>query len=132
AAAPSQLCADASRLTQVIDNLLSNAVKFTPDGGDVFVAVTSSGDTTRLEVRDTGVGIPDDEAARLFERFYRASTARNIQGPVLGLSISKSIVEAHGGTISFQSSVGVGTTFTVALPLTDAAAVDDPAEEVAT
>jgi signal transduction histidine kinase len=125
--AGSPLWADASRLTQVIDNLLSNAVKFTPEGGEVFVAIATSGDSTRLEVRDTGVGIPEDEADRLFERFFRASTAQNIQGTGLGLSISKTIVEAHGGTISFRSSVGVGTTFTVDLPLTEPA---DSAEKV--
>jgi signal transduction histidine kinase len=130
---PSAACpiwADASRLAQVVDNLLSNAVKFTPEGGDVFVAVARSGPTTHLEVRDTGVGIPDDEAPRLFERFFRASTAQNIQGTGLGLSIAKTIVEAHGGTISFHSSVGVGTTFTVDLPLTDPAAVGDSAKDV--
>ena len=131
--APLQLWADRSRLAQVVDNLLSNGVKFTPEGGDVFVTVSSSGDTTRLEVRDTGVGIPEDDAKRLFERFFRASTAHNIQGTGLGLSITKTIVEAHGGTISFQSSVGVGTTFTVDLPLVlEPAAVSDSAEEVST
>jgi signal transduction histidine kinase len=111
----SRLCADASRLTQVVDNLLSNAVKFTPAGGDVFVTVA----TTQLEVRDTGVGIPEGEAQRMFERFFRASTAQHIQGTGLGLSIAKAIVEAHGGTISFRSSEGAGTTFTVDLPLTE-------------
>jgi signal transduction histidine kinase len=117
----------------VVDNLLSNAVKFTPEGGDVFVTVAASGDTTRLEVRDTGVGIPEDEAERLFERFFRASTAQNIQGTGLGLSITKVIVEAHEGTISFHSTVGVGTTFTVDLPLlTEPAAVSDSAKEVGT
>jgi signal transduction histidine kinase len=118
ATAASELCGDASRLTQVVDNLLSNAIKFTPEEGDVFVTVAASGDSTHLEVRDTGVGIPDDEASRLFERFFRASTARNIQGTGLGLSITKTIVEAHGGTISFHSRVGAGTTFEVDLPLT--------------
>jgi signal transduction histidine kinase len=108
----SELCADGSRLTQVVDNLLSNAVKFTPDGGDVFVTV----DATHLEVRDTGVGIPEEDIPRMFERFFRASTAQNVQGTGLGLSISKTIVEAHGGTISFNSTVGVGTTFIVDLP----------------
>src|SRR5262249_7109836 len=122
----------ASRLTQVIDNLLSNAVKFTPEDGDVRVTVAASGDTARIEVTDTGVGIPEDEAQRLFERFFRASTARNIQGTGRGLSITKTIVAAHGGTISFHSRVGDGTTFTVELPLTEPAAVDDPAEEVTT
>ena len=129
----SQLWADRSRLAQVVDNVLSNAVKFTPEGGDVSVAVSTSGETTRFEVRDTGVGIPEDEAGRLFERFFRASTAQNIQGTGLGLSITKSIVEAHGGTISVQSSVGVGTTVTVDLPLVrEPAAVNESAEEVST
>jgi hypothetical protein len=126
------LCADDSRLTQVVDNLLSNAVKFTPEEGDVFVAVVTTDETAHLEVRDTGVGIPEDEAQRLFERFFRASTAQNIQGTGLGLSIAKAIVEAHDGTIAFQSSVGVGTTFTVDLPVTEPAALDDPAEKITT
>ena len=125
------LWADASRLAQVIDNLLSNGVKFTPEGGEVFVAVGTLGETVRLEVRDTGVGIPEDEAGRLFERFFRASTAQNIQGTGLGLAITKEIVEAHDGTISVRSTVGVGTTVTVDLPLgTAPAAVSDSAEEV--
>ena len=128
----SPLWADPSRLTQVVDNLLSNAVKFTPNGGDVFVTVETSGDTTQLQVRDTGVGIPEEEAGRLFERFFRASTAQNIQGTGLGLSITKTIVEAHGGAISFQSSVGAGTTFTIDLPATEPAAVGESAEEVPT
>jgi hypothetical protein len=127
----SQLWADASRITQVVDNLLSNAVKFTPEGGDVFVTVATSGEMTHLEVKDTGVGIPADEATRLFERFFRASTAQNIQGTGLGLSIAKAIVEAHDGTIAFHSAVGVGTTFSVDLPLgTEPAADDDSTEEV--
>jgi signal transduction histidine kinase len=119
ATARAPLSADASRLTQVVDNLLSNAVKFTPRDGDVFVTVATAADAAQVEVRDTGVGIPEDEAPRLFERFFRASTAQNIQGTGLGLSISKAIVEAHGGTISFHSGVGAGTTFTVDLPLTE-------------
>jgi signal transduction histidine kinase len=133
-AGSASLWADASRLTQVIDNLLSNAIKFTPEGGDVFVAVSASDDATRLEVRDTGVGIPEEEVSRLFERFFRASTAQNIQGTGLGLSIAKTIVEAHGGTISFDSKVGAGTTFTINLPLTppQPAAVGGSAAEVTT
>jgi signal transduction histidine kinase len=126
----SQLCADGSRLAQVVDNLLSNAVKFTPEGGDVFVTLATSDETAQLEVRDTGVGIPEDEVKRLFERFFRASTAQNIQGTGLGLSITKAIVEAHGGTISVRSTVGAGTTLTVDLPLvTESAAVNNSAQE---
>ncbi len=131
--ASAPLWADPSRLAQVVDNLLSNAVKFTPEGGDVFVTVGTSSEMMHLEVRDTGVGIPEEEARRLFERFFRASTAQHIQGTGLGLSIVKSIVEAHDGTISVDSTVGVGTTVTVDLPLqTEPAAVKSPAEEVTT
>jgi signal transduction histidine kinase len=108
---------DPARLEQVVDNLLSNAVKFTPSGGDVYVTLSTSGERAQLEVRDTGVGIPEDEAGRLFERFFRASTAKTVQGTGLGLSIVKSIVEAHGGTISVSSEVGEGTTIVVDLPL---------------
>jgi signal transduction histidine kinase len=115
-----ELWADPSRLAQVVDNLLSNGVKFTPEGGDVFVSVGAHDGTARLDVRDTGVGIPKDEAQRLFERFFRASTAQNIQGTGLGLSITKEIVEAHEGRISVRSTVGVGTTVRVELPLVTA------------
>jgi signal transduction histidine kinase len=128
-----QLWADPSRLAQVVDNLLSNAVKFTPAGGDVFITVATSDETTHIEVRDTGVGIPENEVQRLFERFFRASTARNVQGTGLGLSITKSIVDAHGGTISVQSRAGVGSRVTVHLPLVrELAAVNDSAAEVTT
>jgi signal transduction histidine kinase len=127
-----RLYADSARLAQVLDNLLSNAVKFTPAGGSVFVTVSASDETTHLEVRDTGVGIPEDESERLFERFFRASTAANIKGTGLGLSIVRSIVEAHGGTISVRSEVGVGTTVAVDLPLKTEqdAGVDDAAKGV--
>jgi signal transduction histidine kinase len=126
------LWADQSRLAQVLDNLLSNAIKFTPEGGKVVVGVSSSNQTAHLEVSDTGVGIPEDEAERLFQRFFRASTAKDISGTGLGLSIVKSIVEAHGGTISVNSRVAVGTTVAVDLPLETApdASVDSSAQEV--
>ena len=81
------------RLAQVVDNLLTNAVKFTPRGGTVTVTVTAAR-PARLEVADTGVGIPADEVDRLFERFFRASTASTEPGTGLGLSIVKSIAEA--------------------------------------
>jgi signal transduction histidine kinase len=111
------LWADATRLTQVLDNLLSNAVKFTQEGEVVRVSVARRGAAARIEVADTGVGIPADEVGRLFERFFRASTASTIPGTGLGLSIVKQIVEAHGGAISVESEEGVGTTFFVDLPL---------------
>jgi signal transduction histidine kinase len=110
---------DADRLGQVMDNLLSNAVKFTPEGGDVGLRLASSDGLVRIEVWDTGVGIPAGEQARLFERFFRASTATDaaVPGVGLGLSITKAIVESHGGALSFTSAEGRGTTFRVELPL---------------
>ena len=112
-----ELWADPMRVGQVVDNLLSNAFKFTPPGGTVAVMVTMDGESIRIDVSDTGVGIPPDEVDRLFDRFFRASTASTVPGTGLGLSIARGIAEAHGGTISVASAVGVGTTFTLELPL---------------
>jgi signal transduction histidine kinase len=126
---PPAIWADPMRLGQTLDNLLSNAIKFTRPGGTVRVTVSSQGDTAHLEVSDTGVGIPQDEAAKVFERFFRASTAETVKGTGLGLSIAKSIVEAHGGTIAVDSEVGVGTTFRIDLPAQGSP--DDAAAEVA-
>jgi signal transduction histidine kinase len=129
---PPRVWADRSQLDQVLDNLLSNAVKFTPEGGEVFVTVSASNGTAHLQVRDTGVGIPEEEAGQLFERFFRASTAQDVKGTGLGLSITKAIVEAHGGTISVESRVSAGTTVSVDLPLETEkpATLDAAAEEV--
>ncbi len=114
--------ADAGRLRQVLDNLVSNALKFTPSGGSVTLAA-SNGDGVRVEVTDTGLGIPQDELGQLFSRFYRASTAtrRAIPGAGLGLVIARAIVESHGGTISLDSREGDGTRVTVTLPTTQVA-----------
>ena len=111
--------ADPQRLGQVLDNLVSNAVKFTPPGGTVDVAVERDAARARLVVTDTGVGIPGDEQAQLFSRFFRATTATRqaIPGTGLGLWIARSIVEQHGGTISLESRVGEGTRVTVSLPV---------------
>jgi signal transduction histidine kinase len=114
---PPPIHADQMRLGQLLDNLLSNAVKFTPDGGTVRVTIATRGDIARIEVSDTGVGIPADELDQLFARFFRASTAHSVAGTGLGLSIAKAITEAHGGTIAVRSEVGVGTTFVVDLPV---------------
>jgi signal transduction histidine kinase len=111
------LYADPMRLGQLLDNLVSNAVKFTPARGMVGVTLATRGDTVHIEVVDTGVGIPEDEVDKLFDRFFRASTAANVQGTGLGLAIAKTIVEAHGGVLSVESEVGVGTTFAVDLPV---------------
>ena len=108
---------DPTRITQLFDNLLSNAVKFTPEGGTVSLSVARRGDTAHMEIRDTGVGIPEQEIGNLFDRFFRASTSAVAPGTGLGLSIVKSIAEVHGGTISVASEEGAGTTFSVELPL---------------
>ncbi|ADB53919.1 ATP-binding protein [Conexibacter woesei] len=130
---------DADRLGQLVDNLISNALKFTPSGGDVTVTLRIDGDEVALAVADTGIGIPADEQARLFDRFFRASTAveGEIPGIGLGLSICQAIAEGHGGRIEVESEVGRGTTFRVVLPLrarlADAdAAADTPAAHAAT
>jgi len=109
---------DLRRLGQVVDNLLSNALKFTPPGGVVHVRASRRDSTAVVEVSDTGMGIPDEEQESLFGRFYRTERAQHdaIPGVGLGLSITKSIVEAHGGTITFTSAAGAGTTFVVELP----------------
>ena len=109
---------DQARLGQVVDNLLSNAIKYTPDGGGVKITMSQEGDTATIAVRDTGIGIPRDEQDQLFSRFFRSSNARasGVQGTGLGLAITRGIVEAHGGTIDFDSVEGSGTTFRVTLP----------------
>jgi signal transduction histidine kinase len=109
---------DRDRCGQMIDNLISNALKFTPPDGRVDVRLSDAGDRAILEVTDTGSGIPDAEQARLFERFFRASSATSaaIPGAGLGLAIVKTIVEAHGGRVALASREGEGTTVRVELP----------------
>ena len=121
---------DPHRLGQVIDNLLSNAIKFTPENGAVDVRLRRDGDLAILEVADTGIGIPEDEQEKLFERLYRASSAtdRHIPGLGLGLTITKAIVEAHEGRIAVESEIGAGTTFRVELPLREQEDGDDATE----
>jgi PAS domain S-box-containing protein len=118
--------ADPVRLGQVIDNLVSNALKFTPAGGHVRVRALAADGRARVEISDTGVGIPEEEQAMLFDRFIRTQQAQAdaVPGVGLGLSIAKAIVEAHGGVISCASTAGAGTTFAIELPL--AAAVPAP------
>lgn len=110
--------ADAARLAQVLDNLVSNAIKFTPSGGTVMVSAYEKRGALRIDVTDTGIGIPHEEQGQLFSRFYRASTAtrRSIPGTGLGLVIARTIVEAHGGTISLETNEIEGTRVTVTLP----------------
>jgi len=114
-----EITGEPAKLAQLLDNLVSNAIKFTPRDGHVGVRLTSTPDRIRIEVSDTGIGIPDRERERLFERFFRAQAAleRQIQGTGLGLYISKAIVDAHEGRIGVDSAPGEGTTFIVELPV---------------
>jgi signal transduction histidine kinase len=112
-----EVTADKGRLFQLLDNLVSNALKFTPEGGRIEVRVSRNGAAV-LEVRDTGIGFTAEEAARVFERFYRADNAieGQVQGTGLGLFIAQAITEAHGGTISAAPRDGGGAIFRIELP----------------
>ncbi len=107
---------DSERLTQVVTNLLTNAIQYNQPGGEVHVKLAAADGVATLTVSDNGPGISAEDLPRVFERFYRADKSRSTGGNGLGLSISKAIVEAHGGTIEAVSESGAGTTFTVRLP----------------
>ena len=111
--------ADRIRIYQVLDNLLGNAVKFTPSGGSVVARAQVVLGRVRIEVEDDGPGISEDDQRRIFERFARGANARGAESPGagLGLAIVRTIVEAHGGTVSIRSVEGAGTTVQVELPL---------------
>jgi len=103
---------------QVLSNLVSNALRFTPAGGTITLGARQDGGDVLLMVQDTGQGIAPDALPRIFDRFYRADSARaQSQGESgLGLAIVKALVEAHGGTVSAASAPGAGATFTIRLP----------------
>jgi signal transduction histidine kinase len=113
------ITADPGQLDRVLVNLLSNAVKFTQAGGSVTLVARRDDAMIEIEVSDTGIGIPADEQPLLFDRFFRASTAEQqaIPGSGLGLAIVKDIVDAHHGTVEVDSAPGVGTRFTLRLPV---------------
>jgi two-component system phosphate regulon sensor histidine kinase PhoR len=108
---------DAERIQLVITNLVHNALKFTPTGGEIVVSAVTRGADVLISVRDTGIGIPEDEQARIFERFYKADRARSGGGTGLGLAIAKHIVQVHGGEIWVESQLNSGSTFTFTLPI---------------
>ncbi|MFD2926199.1 two-component system histidine kinase PnpS [Halobacillus naozhouensis] len=109
---------DVSRLKQVFLNLLTNAVNYTGEAGLVQVSLQNHGESVSISIKDNGVGIPEEEISRIFERFYRVDKARsrNSGGTGLGLAIVKHIVEAHQGSIKVESEVNEGTTFEIILP----------------
>lgn len=113
---------DAERMVQVLGNLVTNALRYTPAGGQITLWARQERDATVLMVTDTGVGIEPDDLPKIFDRFYRGDPARQAEGGAsgLGLAIARSIVEAHGGTLTAASTVGKGTTITIRLPSTTA------------
>jgi signal transduction histidine kinase len=116
---PISLRGDDEMLKRMLLNLLDNAVKYTPRGGNVTIAMTTQNGDARIIVSDTGIGIPAADQARIFDRFYRVDKARSraLGGAGLGLSIARWIVAGHGGSLSVESVVGRGSSFTVELPL---------------
>jgi signal transduction histidine kinase len=97
---------------------VSNAVKYTPPTGKIHVTARIEGDEVQIRVRDTGVGIPEEEQERIFDPFYRGSTSQRFpQGMGLGLSIAQDLARAHGGRIDVESKPGTGSTFTLRLPV---------------
>jgi two-component system sensor histidine kinase BaeS len=121
-ASPSTLRCDRARIELALSNLLDNAIKFTPPGGQITVGGKETDEAVRLWVRDSGVGIDSEDVPHIFERFYRGrhgpedKGSRRHSGSGLGLSIVRSIVQAHGGAVSVESAPGAGSTFTIALP----------------
>lgn len=112
------LLGDRDKISQALINLVSNAAKYTPEGGQVQLGVSGDGCEVTISVRDNGAGIPEEDIPFIFERFYRADKSRNRMtgGSGIGLTIAKSLIEAHKGRVTVQSKVGEGTEFRVIIP----------------
>jgi signal transduction histidine kinase len=108
---------DERLLRHILENLLSNAAKYSPDGSEITITVGRQAEDVLIEVQDQGIGIPEQDHARLFESFHRASNVENRPGTGLGLAIVRKAVELHGGSIAFKSAPGKGTRFSVRLPV---------------
>lgn len=113
------IACDFDKIERIIYNLLSNSIKYSKPGGSIFVNITNGEEYVTITVEDTGIGIEKDKLDIIFERFRRIDTSftRKNEGSGIGLSIVKSLVEMHNGTISAESEYGVGTKFTIRLPV---------------
>jgi len=109
--------ADKDRVRQVIANLVHNAIKFTRPGGRITITTRTLEGAVVVDIADTGIGIPKEDLARVFERFYKGDKARAGEGTGMGLAIAKHVVEAHGGNIWVESEEGKGSTFSFSMPL---------------
>jgi two-component system phosphate regulon sensor histidine kinase PhoR len=111
--------ADPKGIEEVLNNLLSNAINYSPDGGQVTITAKGTSGYVEIKIHDTGIGIPQEELPKIFDKFYRVKhpKTRNVMGTGLGLSIVKGVVEAHRGTIDVESVLGQGTTFRILLPV---------------
>jgi two-component system sensor histidine kinase SenX3 len=121
AAVTAEVRGSAGDLGLLVHNLLDNAIRYSPDGGEVRASLSVTGGAAELRVADTGIGIPSRDLDRIFERFYRVDPARSraTGGTGLGLAIVRHVAEAHRGTVRARSVLGAGSTFTVALPLSN-------------
>jgi len=127
-----EIRADKSKFKQVLYNLLSNAIKFTDQGGKVWLDARLDGEWVEVDVGDTGVGIPKDQQERIFSEFYQVESrqSREVEGTGLGLSLTKRLVELHGGTISVSSEAGKGAIFTVRIPHQGISVDDQPRNRI--
>jgi signal transduction histidine kinase len=113
---------DKARLQRLFTNLIDNAIKFTPEGGAIWVTVERDDGAVEIKIKDNGIGIPTEEQAKIFRRFYRVdkSRSRETGGIGLGLSIAEQVARAHQGRIEVNSELNQGSTFTVYLPILNA------------
>jgi signal transduction histidine kinase len=114
---PVLVSVDRTRMRQALANLLDNAIKYTPDGGQVTIAVRTEATQALIVFQDTGIGIPSEEQDKIWSRLYRGDKSRSQRGLGLGLSLVKAIVEAHRGKVTVSSIPDKGSEFTVKLPL---------------
>jgi signal transduction histidine kinase len=121
---------DEGRVQRVFQNLIGNAIKYSPDGGDIEVRLEAAAGLARVTVRDHGIGIPEQERGRVFERGYRAQATKGIPGSGLGLFISAEIVKRHRGGITCDAAPGGGTIFEVRLPLVGVGSAAERVEQL--